>query len=120
MHIDNYFIGGNFLVIHLPNAFYKTPMHIVQSPVQHFLREDFDSLHLFLKSMLDTIEQCIVADVWPIEVANPVNWLYKVNEKKAFYVAPHFLVDDFCRLESLKTITMTFDNQKCSDNVLVK
>jgi hypothetical protein len=30
MQIDPLFIGGNYLVMHLPNASYKNPVNIVQ------------------------------------------------------------------------------------------
>lgn len=40
MQIDNIYIGGNFLVLHLKRTSYKTPSQIVQDPSQYFFGED--------------------------------------------------------------------------------
>ena len=53
--------------------------------------------------------------------SQPTDWLYKKNEKEASQVAPHFIVEDHCRLESLNMINMTFgDNHERNNNFLVR
>lgn len=116
MQIDPLFIGGNYLVMHLPNASYKNPVNIVQQPGKHFLEQKLDNLHDFFKSMLDSVEQIVEAKVYPIEVANPNNWLYKTVTKTAYFVAPHFLVDHPQRLSSLDVINMIFEDEVCARN----
>ena len=40
MQIDNFYIVGNSLVLHLKGTSYKTPSQIVQDPSQYFFGED--------------------------------------------------------------------------------